>query len=207
MRSRSTATEASPNERRRSRASRPARSGSSSRRTLPRAVSISRICPTSSTSSCRGIRRTTSTASAGQGGPEPRAMRSASSASTRRTCCVASSDYSGRRSPGPSKRASSRIATPSRNLCGAVVTLLAAAAVADRAITTRVGSRFDDRPASRAARDPRVRASARTPPGRAPGPRMASTDLRSPLSPRTLPSLRLRLMRRLRPGVHPRTIP
>ena len=71
MPSPSTATARSPSGRARSRASRPATSGSSSRPTSRRAASTSRTCRSSSTSSCRGTRRTTSTASAGPAGPAP----------------------------------------------------------------------------------------------------------------------------------------
>ena len=114
--------DASRSGRRRWRASSPARSASSSRPTSRREASTSRTCRTSSTSSCRGIRRTTSTGSGGPGEPVRPAMRSASSASTRRTSCVASSGCSRRPSRGRSKRASSRIATPSPGRSGAVAT-------------------------------------------------------------------------------------
>ena len=70
------------------------RSGSWSRPTSRPAASTSRTCPRSSTSSCRGTRRTTSTGSAGPGGPARRARRSRSCASTRPTCCAASSGCS-----------------------------------------------------------------------------------------------------------------
>ena len=94
------------------------RSGSSSRPTSPPAASTSRTCRSSSTSSCRGTRRTTSTGSAGPAGPGRRARRSAWSASTRSTCCAASSGCSSRPSRGPSRTASSRIGTSSRDRSG-----------------------------------------------------------------------------------------
>ena len=91
-----------------------ARSGSSSRPTSRPAASTSRTCRSSSTSSCRGTRRTTSTASAGPGGRARPARRSRWSASTRPTCCAASSGCSSRPSRGRSRKASSPTATPSR---------------------------------------------------------------------------------------------
>ena len=90
-RSRSTATARSPSGLGRSRASRPARSASSSRPMSRHVASTSRTCRSSSTSNCRGTRRTTSIASGGPVGRVRPARPSASCASTRSTSCAGSS--------------------------------------------------------------------------------------------------------------------
>ncbi len=119
--------------------SRAARSGSSSPPTWRHAASTSRTCRSSSTSSSRGTRRTTSTGSAGPAGRAPRARRSRSCASMRPTCCAASSACSSRRSRGPSRRASSPIATrsPDRSAPGPVTP-------GSARTTTRIASRSVD---------------------------------------------------------------
>ena len=112
---RSTATRASRSGSGRSPTSRTAASRSSSRPTSPRAASTSTSCRTSSTTSCRWSPRTTSTGSAGPGGPVSTAMRSRWSASTRHRSSGSIERLLRRSIPWRSSPASSRTARSRRS--------------------------------------------------------------------------------------------